>query len=140
MRAQPILDQLKPLGFKTIGNELDFPALKQLPGRLPACYVLPGDENAEPNRFGTQITDQKINATFIVVIILPAVVRSGAMAKLSDDFEIFKNGVIDAFAGWSHPDAARPSEYVSGSIWSVDGTALTYALTFRTCYHIRKAA
>lgn len=139
MRAQPILDRLEPLGFKTLGNELDFPALKQVPGRLPAAYVLPGDETADANRMGTRLVDQKITATFLVVLILPAVVRAGAMAKLSDDFETTKAAVIDAFVGWQHPDSARPSEYVSGAIWSVDGQALTYCLTFKTSYHIRKS-
>jgi hypothetical protein len=135
MRLQPIINRLDPLGFKTLGGAMEYAELKTLPGRLPAAFVVPQSKSASPSaRVG--VIDQKVSALFAVVIILPAT-RAGNRL-VATDLEDFEAAVVNALVGWTHPDATLPTEFADAAVLSVDGTAFTWAIRFRTSYHIRK--
>jgi hypothetical protein len=141
VRAGPILDRLDGLGFVTRAGALEFAGLRDVPGRLPAAFVVPESEDAAPNPYATQIIDQKVSETFAVVLVLNANTRAtkGAHAQISDEFTTLRDAVRQRLIGWVHPDATGPTQYVGGRLLSVDGTALTYALRFISTYHLRKA-
>lgn len=136
MRVQPIINRLDALGFKTLGGAMEYADLKQVPGRLPAAFVVPQNKSAAPSaRMG--VVDQKVTALFAVVLVLPST-REGnrLVSTLLEDFE---RAVVDALVGWTHPDASLPTEFADAAVLSVDGTSFTWAIRFRTSYHIRKA-
>lgn len=136
MRIEPTLTRLAPIDVVTRGGALEYAALKELPGRLDALYVVPQALQAQPSARATMVTDQKVTMTFAVVLIVAAV-RAGA-AKISDRVHELEEAVIDRLVGWQHPDASGPCELVDGATLAVDGAAFTWALRFRCSAHIRK--
>lgn len=138
----PIVARLEALKlFTSVGSSLEYAGLKNLPGRLPVAFAVTDSEQAQPNRMGTQIVDQKVTEIFAIVLIVSGNARaitSKGMA-ISSELDELKSAVKSAFMGWRHPDCNAPVELVDGRLLSVDGTALTYALRFRASYHIRSA-
>lgn len=135
MRLQPIINRLQGQGFVTIGGALEYADLKSLPGKLPAAFVVPQNKSAAASaRMG--VTDQKVSALFAVVIIVPA--KRAGSTLVATDLEEFEAKVINQLVGWVHPDSQQPTEMADAAALSVDGTAFTWAIRFRTSYHIRK--
>lgn len=140
MRILPIIEQLQQLQGvkpKAIGGALEFAALRNMPHALPALYVLPDDEEAQPSaRAG--VIDQLVNTSFVIVLILSA---ARADAKIvSDDLEAWEQALKHRLVGWVHPDMARETQYANARTLSVDGTSITRGLRFRSSYHLRKQA
>lgn len=127
--------------FVSVGSSLEYAGLRDIPGRLPAAFAVSDSEQAEPNRLGTQIIDQKVTEIFAIVLIVSGNARANMArgAAISTELDDLKKAVKQAFIGWRHPAISAPTELVDGRLLSVDGTALTYALRFRTTYHIRSA-
>lgn len=138
----PIVERLDGLGFALTGSSLEYAALKNIPSRLPAGFAVADSEQAQPNRMGTQIVDQKVTEIFAIVLIVAANNRAANAAggKISADFESLRDAVKERFVGWQHPACSGLIELVDGRLLSVDGTAISYALRFRASYHIRSNA
>lgn len=144
MRILPIIERLSQLGGmgsslkpKTIGGALEFAALRQIPNALPALFVVPDDEDAQPSaRAG--VIDQLVSASFVIVLIHPAV-RADARV-VSDELEAWESAIKYLMLGWVHPDMARETQYANARTLSVDGTSITRGLRFRSSYHLRKQA
>jgi hypothetical protein len=137
MRVQPIIDQLSDLGFVTLQGALEFAGLRNVPGRMPACFVVPQSDTAAANRYASGAIDQKVTETWAVVIILDSARRAGA-TKISEDLQDWRDRIFGKLVGWKHPDASDVATYAGGSLLSVDGTALVWSMSFRAPYHIRK--
>jgi len=137
MRLQPIIDQLSDLGLVKIEGALEFAALAKLPGRLPAAFVVPQSETAEPNRYASGAVDQKVTETWAVMLMLDASRRAGA-TKISEELQEWRDRILGKLVGWKHPDASDVATYAGGAFVSVDGTTLTWSMGFRAPYHIRK--
>jgi hypothetical protein len=138
MRMEPILAQIDDLPFVTKGGALEYAALKSLPGRLPAIYAVPQLKSASPIDRATRLIDQKVQAMFALVLILPPSQRIGAAERISDQLDTLERDVIDRIVGWTHPDASSPCEFADATSLSTDGTAFVWAMRFRCSYHIRK--
>src|SRR5205085_11154621 len=102
MRLTPIADRLKGQGFKRVQGVLELISLKG-PPHLPAYYVVPDNEVAEPNKL-VGGHSQRTEYRFGVVIMM-----EGAAAnqdRTSDQLHEEELKVINALLGWIHPDAA----------------------------------
>lgn len=131
---QPIVDRLKAAGLQPVEGVLEFVALTEAPRASPAFFVAPERESASPNRMAG-VVDQKVAATFSVIIVVRAARRAGAV---SDELKAHCDAVVDALLGWRHPESSSPCEYAGGRLLSVEGQHLSWALSFTASRHIRK--
>ncbi|HYD12733.1 MAG TPA: hypothetical protein VEC11_07785 [Allosphingosinicella sp.] len=136
MRLNPIVERLKEKGFKRAQGVLELISLKA-PPFLPAYYVVPETETAEPNRL-TGGHSQRTDLRFGVVVMMEG---AGAnQDRTSDQLHEEEGKVIQAMLGWVHPDAADGvgCDYAGARMLSVSGSTLSWMVSFRTRRLIRK--
>lgn len=105
--------------FAFIGSVADFAALGDLPRSLPAAYVIPLDERAEPSDM-IGVNAQTHTAMFCVVLIVRhAGDASGAKAALALD--ALRKAVHDALIGWAPPECFDAVQFVFGSLAELIG-------------------
>jgi hypothetical protein len=134
VKLAPIVAQLEAAGLKRVQGALELAALKTSPAMLPAFFVVPMGEDAAANRL-SGVHDQATTRTFGVVII----VEGRSAERSSDLLADLEARVLQALAGWTHPEASRPCDYASGRMLSVSGSTVSWLVSFRTGRHIRKA-
>lgn len=136
MKQQPIVDRLKEIpGFVQVGGVLEYAALDRLPGALPAAFVVPQGEVAGDNRLATGV-DQRVLWSFAVVVILSAAARRPE--EISDKLEELTTAIKLAITGWKHPDGSGPITFAGAELVGAGANALSWAVRFRSPYHIRK--
>lgn len=136
MKLGPVIERLKAGGLKRVEGALELAALNSAPNQLPAHFVVPIAEEANPNKMAG-VHDQAATRQFGVVTMVRA---AASTAATSDELADLEAKVIDALAGWTPPGASRACDYSSGRMLSVSGGAVAWISTFRTGRHIRKAA
>jgi len=136
MKLSPIVDRLKGAGFKRVYGALEFATLKDIPGALPQFFVVPEGSDAAPSDT-SGVHDQRVQGGFMVVMLLEGTSRRED--AVSDELEEQERAVIDAIAGWQHPQATRACDFVGGRLLSVNGSTLSWGVRFRTGWRIRKA-
>lgn len=134
MKQKPIVDRLKEAGCKRVYGALEFAGLKDRPDHLPAFFVVPEGWTATPNQLAGA-HDQRTSESFGVVIMLHEAPRRDD--AVSEELETEERRVIDALAGWTHPDASRACDAAGGRLLSVSGSTLSWMVSFRTSRHIR---
>lgn len=135
MRLAPIVERLKAKGLKRVYGALELAALSSAPAALPAFFVVPEQWSAEPNRM-SGVHHQATADQFGVVIML-----KGAQLReeqVSEELAELEDQVVDALAGWTHPDAAKACDAAGGRMLSVSGNTLSWMVSFRTGRTIRK--
>ncbi len=136
MAQQPIVDRLTDdAGFKSVSGLLEWAGLTEAPRAVPALFIVPQGDNAQPNRM-SGVIDQKVDETFGIIVVVEGQKRSGHLVDDSLKREVDR--VIDTMVGWTHPEAGRPAEYGGGRLLSTDGYRVAWLLTFTTSSHIRK--
>jgi hypothetical protein len=137
MKLAPIVDQLKTGGLANVSGALEFAGLKGAPSG-ESFWVVPEDEDAAANGLVGSVgaSDQLVTERFNVVIVMPAAARNSNI--VSDRLEDLKLKVIGRVAGWTHPDGSRACEFAGGKLLYADGTALAWAVRFRTAWRLRK--
>ena len=138
MKQQPIIDELRALGFRQTGGVLEYAALQGVPGALPAAYVVPQGETAGPNRLGAGATDQRVEWGFAVVVILEANARRPE--AVNEQLEERTDAVKRRLTGWQHPDASGPTTFTDGQLVGAGANAVSWAVRFRCPYHLRKTS
>lgn len=115
MKLLPIVARLEDQApvFKQVGR---VGGLLQAQGLLrisPAAFVYNTRETAEDNRYGTQITRQRVTERFAVAIGLKNVSdqHGGAAA---DDIDTLIETSKTVLIGWHHPDMEGVTQYVGG--------------------------
>ncbi len=131
----PIVDQLKASGFRSVSGVLEWAGLSIAPRALPALFVVPQSDTAQPNRL-SGVIDQKVDEIFGVIVVVEARERAGE--SVDDGLKREVDRVINALVRWSHPEASRPTEYAGGRLISVAGDRVAWMMSFRTASHIRK--
>ena len=134
IRLTPIVERLQAGGYPNSDGMLEFAGLAQAPRALPALFVVPQRDRAQPNRL-SGVIDQKVVHGFAIVLVLPvAARRPGAVDEaLADHIE----AICGIMLGWKHPDASGPCEYAGGDLTSVDGQAVAWSIGFTAPYHLR---
>lgn len=138
MKLQPVIDQLAGLGFRTIDGVAGLADVENSLKALPAAFVAPSDEAASANRLAAGAIDQRVVASFSVIIVLAASARLAG--KASEDLHETALAVTNALAGWTHPDMSAPTEYRRGRLLSLRPGQIWWGLDFAAPFHLRKTA
>lgn len=113
----------------------DLVAAKGVLKRLPACYIAPGQESAQPNQMIGRVT-QQVNETFglwLAVSSGASVTGEAAQAVLKD----LVDKVRAALVGWQPLANYTPIELASaGPVQWDDGQTLFWPETYRTEYYL----
>lgn len=133
---KPVVDRLEQAGCKSVSGLLEWSGLTEAPRALPAFYVVPQSDAAQPNRMATGVIDQKVDETFGVIVVVDAQKRAGD--TVDDSLKREVDRVVEDLVGWRHPEASRPTEYGGGRLLSAEGYRVAWLLSFRTASHIRK--
>lgn len=132
----PIIEQLRGAGCAQVEGVLELSGQETEPRRLPAYFVVPTDESAQPNaNSGTR--DQAVDVGFQIFIVVDGARRN--KAGISEELREQTRRVKDALVGWTHPQASRPCDYAGGRLVSASGSTVVWAVRLRTRYHERKA-
>lgn len=134
MKLTPLVERLRAAKCRNVSGALELVGL-QAPPQLPAHFVVPRGEDADPNnRQG--IHHQEVRSTIGVVIMVNGIARNREL--VSEELGDLIDEVIGAMAGWTAPEAAGAFNYSGGRLLSVSGSTLSWIVTFRTTRHIRK--
>ncbi|MGE4321770.1 MAG: hypothetical protein AB7E60_01920 [Sphingobium sp.] len=133
---RPIVDRLGAAGFRTVEGILEWAGLTDPPRALPALFVVPEAEDAQPNRLATGMIDQAVSETFGVIVVVGA--RARGPGQVDDQLKDVTDRVRDALLGWRHPEASRPAEFAGGRLLSADGYRVAWLVRFRISLHLRK--
>lgn len=136
--ARPIVERLKAEGFPKVEGVLEWAGMKAAPAFSPTLFVIPAQEAAAANETSGGIHDQRVATMFRVVILMRPSSRVEGAA--SDELEQIERRVIDAIAGWHHPDAVAGAvcNYAGGRLLSADGHPIAWASDFNTAWRLRK--
>ena len=134
----PIVAQLKAAKLSRVEGVLEFAGLTAAPAALPAFFVVPLSDTASANPQDAGARDQAVDAGFAVMICLDGARRHGA--GVSDELSTEIGRVIDALAGWTHPQAARACDFAGGQLASASGSVVVWQVRFRTRWRLRKAS
>lgn len=111
--------------FSFVGTAADFAALDAVPRSVPAAYVIPLAERAEPaDVIGANA--QTHTATFgVLFIVRHAGDGSGAKAMLS--LHALRRATHDAIVGWVPADCFDVVQFVSGALAElIDGGVVAW--------------
>ena len=127
---------LKATGFRHCQGVLEFAALAEAPRVVPALFVIPSTDSAQPNRMNG-VHDQKVALSFDVVLVLGGAAR--ADGKASDELTQQVSRIVQALIGVMLPGASSAIEYAGGRLLSADISRVAWAIRFTCGYHLRKA-
>jgi hypothetical protein len=111
--------------FAFIGSVADFAALGDVPRTVPAAYVIPLDEQAEPNNL-IGLNGQTHTATIgVVLIVRYAGDASGAKATMA--LGALRQDVMDTLVGWAPTALDDTVQFSSGTLVELmDGGAVAW--------------
>lgn len=135
LALQPIVARLIAAGAKSAEGVVEFAGQVEAPRALPAYFVIPTRERAEPNGYAGG-RDQTVTVEFGVVVVIAGAARRGA--QVSDELEAARTLAGDALTGWTHPQAAAATDYAGGELLSTTGGLVMWLMRFATRYHERK--
>lgn len=95
---------------------------------LPAAYVIPLDDSAEPNTSDNGYT-QVIRDNFAVIVVLSNTVDEIGKASISQVIPA-RNALFSALLAWSPDDEHGPIEYEGGNLLSIDRARMYYQFEF----------
>ena len=123
--------------FKRVGDVLQLAALETEPTiALPAAFVVPEAESAQPNDLGSNIFEQLITSQFAVVIVVGADGARRGVAR--ESLEELEAGVLAALAGTKVEGLDRPIIYAGGRLISLGGSRVGRMLSFRAVRRFRR--
>jgi hypothetical protein len=111
---------------------------KRLPQRVPAAFVLPIGEDAEPAGDHTGLSVQRITDVVAIVLMERKQGDASGAEALAKTVPL-RDQVRDAIAGWS-PNASpyyEPMQFRRGRMVTMNEGAVFYQLDFSTRWHHR---
>ncbi|MBX9881267.1 MAG: hypothetical protein K2X73_04770 [Sphingomonas sp.] len=135
LAQQPIVEQLRRAGAKSAEGVIEFAGQVEAPRMVPAFFVIPTRERAEPNAYAGA-RDQRVSVEIGVVIVLAGAARHGQSTseQLVDACQLAGR----ALTGWTHPQASAPTDYAGGELLSTKDGLVMWLMRFATRYHERK--
>ncbi|CAG9172401.1 hypothetical protein CURE108131_23170 [Cupriavidus respiraculi] len=101
---------------------------------VPAAYVIPLDENPDPNK-STNGHRQTVEDSFAVVVVLSNAVDERGQAAVTTVHDMRKI-LVRALVGWQPGDDYDQIEYDGGSLLHLDRARLYYQFEFKAVYDI----
>ena len=136
MKLTPIVARLKGAGLKRVYGALELAGLEKSPVHLPAYFVIREAWDASPNRM-QGIHHQQKGERFGVVIMLAA--KALREDGVSEELSEAEGAVIDALAGWVHPEGDNGCSAAGGRHLTIAGSTASWIVSFTFTAHIRKA-
>lgn len=133
----PIVELLKAHGCKHAEGLLEFGAQTTTPATLPARFVVPTAESAQPNSLDGG-RNQRVGCGISVFLVLEAARRR--QAGVAEDLKVETDRLRDILVGWTHPEASGPFDYAGGRLASADGSAVVWELRVTAAYNLRKTS
>lgn len=100
--------------FSFIGTVADFAALDNVPRTVPAAYVIPQTERAEPaDVIGA---NAQTHTAIFSVLFLVRHAGDGSGAKVMLSLDTLRRATHDAIVGWVPPDCFDVVQFVSGAL------------------------
>lgn len=138
MNLDPVITRLRAASVPEVRGMGSLAAIRQNPPQmLPATFVAPDREAAQPARDLAGIHDQVVTCDFIVAVMIgtDGVDPDGADQEL----KAVAGLVEDVVTGWVHPDAEGAStDYLGASLLSLENARVTWVMRFRTYRRIRR--
>lgn len=135
LAQQPIIEQLRRAGARSVEGVVEFAGQVEPPSAMPAWFVIPTRERADPNPYAGAHA-QRVNVEFGIVIVLPGATRRAAAT--SDQLRDAELLTLAALAGWTHPEASAPTDYAGGELLSTKDGLVMWLMRFSTRYQERK--
>lgn len=136
MRVAPVIEQLKGVGYLSVGGARDYRGLRTVPAKLPAAFVVPLSRQTE-TLSRTGIIHQNDTHNFAVVSLITEA-RAG-LAVDTDALGTLEYALIDRLSGWMYPDAASPVIATGGLDMADQLGCFAWATTFSFTTIYRKA-
>ncbi len=134
MKLTPIIATLRarcPVFDNRVAGAAQF---KNLPDtgklRLPAAYVVPGDDNASEQRSQSDYW-QTISEGFSVIIFVSNGVDERGQSASFDVVHDIRNMLFRALLGWNPEPTGNPITYDGGTLLDVNRHELIYQFDFR---------
>ena len=122
--------------FKRVGDVLDLAALETEPTiALPAAFVVPESEAAQPNDMGSNVFEQLITSQFGVAIVVGADGARRGTAR--ESIEELEAEVLAALAGARVEGLDRPIVYAGARLISIGPGRVSRLLSFRAVRRFR---
>lgn len=137
MKLATIIMLLEATGaFKRVGDVLQLAALETEPTlALPAAFVVPESESAQPNDMGSNVFEQLITSQFAVAIVVAADgARQGVARSAIEELE---DSVLAALAGTRVQGLDRPIVYAGARLLSIGAGRVSRLLSFRAVRRFR---
>ena len=125
--------------FAFVGGLADFAALADMPRSVPAAYVIPMDERAEPNEvYGASVQHHTLTMG-VVLIVRYAGDASGMRATLA--LADLREAVHTALVGWAPPGCNDYLQYQGGTLVELmEGGAVAWRDDFTAQRRVQRPA
>lgn len=138
MNLEPIIERIRdecPV-FKLVSGAADFARLSGALTTVPAAFVLPAAESAEPSPFGNQLVQQEVRDDFVVVIAARNLADATGLAA-NETLQPLRDVLFDALLAWVPAEDYANIEFRRGEFSAFDNDILWWADTFLTGHMIR---
>jgi hypothetical protein len=137
MKLGTIIQLLEAGGaFKRVGDVLQLAGLDTEPTiAMPAAFVVPESESAQPNDLGSNIFEQLITSQFGVAIVVSADGAKRGVAR--ESLEDLEAEVLTALAGTKVEGLDRPLVYAGARLISIGAGRVSRLLSFRAVWRFR---
>jgi len=114
---------------------VDLASSAATPPAYPWGWVLPVSDDADDNELLGAHT-QRGRETIAIDVQIKGAGRSSVGSGVADARTTLVNELIDALAGWQHPDAAIPFNYAGGRLVGYEPGFVTWRAQFRATYYL----
>lgn len=130
MQLEPVIQRLRQQApsLAHVAGGVSLAALKSVPSRTPAAFVLPVSEQAGPNTSGTLEVNQRIVRRFAVIVVVRDVRDATGEAAYDGGLSQARGEIDAALVGWAPEPGAglvtraggRLLSFSSGALWWQD--------------------
>lgn len=133
-----VIERLKSevRGLRLVAGAADLAALREAPPlALPAAYVVPLAERAEPDAL-LGVVEQRLQLTFGVLLAVRSL-RDARGEAAQNELRGLRDAVLAALMGWTARPDADPCEYAGGRLLQLNDTVLWWGDDYRAAYFLR---
>lgn len=132
--AERIRDQCSL--FKLVGGAAAFDRAREGLTTLPAAFVLPAEESAQPSPFMDGFVQQHVDVAFSVALAVRNLADATGAAAL-DELQPARDPLFDALLAWTPAGCDQHCEFKSGRLLAFTNGVLWWVDVFATAIVIR---
>lgn len=138
MNLTPIIDRIRDEvpALKLVGGAAQFERALGGLTALPAAFILPAAEAAEPSPFMDQLVQQQVGAEFSVLVAARNLADDEGAAAV-EALEPVRVAIRAALLGWPPTDEHDSCEFRAGELVAFDNGVLWWQDRYSTAFLIR---